>query len=174
MGKYNGFRIESNRAYWHNYQCGTYFVTICTQCKKHYFGTIDNDEMQMSAQGLIANDILSSTETLYSFVQLLSYVVMPNHVHLLITIYHKESNDTISTGNILHGNNPMVHNSLGTVIRGVKAKISYEIRQKGYDFQWQSRYHDHIINSVEELNNIADYIKYNVQRWGNDVMNSQK
>ncbi len=36
----NRFRITSARAYWHDYNGGIYFITICTKNREHYFGEI--------------------------------------------------------------------------------------------------------------------------------------
>ena len=51
----NKFRIPSARATWHNYNAGTYFVTICTANREHFFGEIitdDNGEPKMVLSGI--------------------------------------------------------------------------------------------------------------------------
>ena len=40
------YRIPSARATFHNYDGGAYFVTICTEEMKHFFGEISNMEMK--------------------------------------------------------------------------------------------------------------------------------
>ena len=42
----NKYRIQSARAAWHDYSGGTYFVTICTKNREHYFGEIVYDQKQ--------------------------------------------------------------------------------------------------------------------------------
>ena len=42
---------KSPRANFHNYSGGCYFVTICTQDKRHYFGKIIEGEMHLSKIG---------------------------------------------------------------------------------------------------------------------------
>ena len=66
----------------------------------------------------------------------------------------------------------MIFKSLGTVIRGVKARISHAAHQNRISFAWQSRFHDRIIRNQEELNRIAEYIENNVAKWDVDEMNS--
>ena len=66
----------------------------------------------------------------------------------------------------------MISQSLGTVIRGVKARISHAAHQNSIPFAWQSRFHDRIIRNQEELNRIAEYIENNVAKWDVDEMNS--
>ena len=65
----------------------------------------------------------------------------------------------------------MIFQSLGTVIRGVKARISRAAHQNCIPFAWQSRFHDRIIRNQEELNRIAEYIETNVAKWDKDKMN---
>ena len=36
------------------------------------------------------------------------------------------------------------------------------------DFEWQERFHDHIIRDTEEYGKIANYIENNVDNWQND------
>lgn len=65
------------------------------------------------------------------------------------------------TGNV----NPMLNETLGTVIRGLKARVTQFARQKNIPFKWQSRYHDHIIRNENEMNRIAKYIEQNPAKW---------
>ena len=41
-------------------------------------------------------------------------------------------------------------------------------RRNNIEFEWQTRYHDHIIRDTHDGNRIADYIENNVVRWAND------
>lgn len=65
----------------------------------------------------------------------------------------------------------MIHKSLGTVIRGVKARISRVAHQNGISFGWQTRFYDHIIRTHAEMNRIAEYIENNVAKWDLDKLN---
>lgn len=59
MEKFNNrYRIASTRMQnWDYAWNASYFVTICTQDRNHYFGEINNGLMQLSHVGVIA-DIL--------------------------------------------------------------------------------------------------------------------
>ena len=80
---------------------GTYFVTICTKERKNYFwnGQPDLQKIQwevvgancvrpqnlpLSPIGEIVREELEKMDTSYSTLSLYSYVIMPNHIHLLI------------------------------------------------------------------------------------------
>ena len=44
------------RADSHDYSGGDYFVTICTQGKRHYFGEIFNGTMHLNAIGVFVDN----------------------------------------------------------------------------------------------------------------------
>ena len=67
--------------------------------------------------------------------------------------------------------NPMMSKFLGTVIRGVKARISRAAHQNGIPFGWQTRFYDRIIRNNPEMNRIAEYIENNVAKWDMDELN---
>ena len=77
---------KSPRASWIEYNGGTYFITICTHNKQHYFGSIQNEEIKLSLIGKILAEELNQVSTHYPYIELLQYVVMPNHFHALVNI----------------------------------------------------------------------------------------
>lgn len=147
------------RAEFHDYSGGDYFVTICTHDKEHYFGKIINGEMRLSIIGEFANQALETLNTHYSYVEVPMFVVMPNHVHAIITIRGKAD----APGCI-----PTVRTALGVVVGGYKQSVTMFARRNNITFGWQSRYHDHIIRGTRDGNMIAEYIENNVARWAND------
>ena len=44
------YRIDSARAWWHDYDGGAYFITICTENREHFFGEIEGGVMVLSAR----------------------------------------------------------------------------------------------------------------------------
>ena len=63
----NKYRIVSARAQWHDYNGGVYFVTICTQYKKHYFGEILNGEMNFTEIGHYAEQCIQNIRPIGHF-----------------------------------------------------------------------------------------------------------
>ncbi len=57
---------------------------------------------------------------------------------------------------------------LSTTIGGLKRAITHYANENGIYFQWQTRFHDHIVRDWNELNRITDYIKNNPARWMQD------
>ncbi|MBQ8222799.1 MAG: hypothetical protein IJZ87_05565 [Bacteroidales bacterium] len=73
----NKYRIPSARAYWHDYNEGTYHVTICTDKREHFFGEIRGDKMILSRLGMQATKSLNELNAKYNDASVLSFVVMP-------------------------------------------------------------------------------------------------
>lgn len=153
------------RATFHNYSGGDYFVTICTREKKHFFGKIVNDKMHLSPLGQYANDALKTLSTHYSYVEVPIFIVMPNHVHAIISI----SERTDAPGCI-----PTIRTALGVVVGGFKQSVTRYARRNDIDFDWQKRFHDHIIRNIHDGNHIAEYIEKNVAKWGSDCFNTKQ
>lgn len=83
----NRYRIASARLItWDYGQNASYFVTICTKNRKEYFGYIENQIMHLSAIGRIASTLWQEIPGHFPFAYIGGYVVMPNHVHGIITI----------------------------------------------------------------------------------------
>ena len=74
------------RADWHDYKCGIYFVTICCDGKKHHFGEIRNGRMAYTPLGEIIEECIKAIPTHQKDVQVLNHVVMPNHIHMVLTV----------------------------------------------------------------------------------------
>jgi REP element-mobilizing transposase RayT len=88
MDKYqNRYRIPSTRL--QNWDYGwdaPYFVTICTENRKCYFGAIVQDKMQLSRLGNLAEDFWYEIKRHAPDVELGPFVVMPNHIHGILTL----------------------------------------------------------------------------------------
>ncbi len=96
----NKYRIPSARAKWHNYSGGNYFITICTAEHEHYFGKITNGEMQLTEIGKYAAECVQKIETHYDDVEIPLYVIMPNHVHMIICIDGKYTETGTGNGHV--------------------------------------------------------------------------
>ena len=58
------------RAKWHDYECGIYFVTVCTDSHRHYFGKIGSDgNMHLSAIGKIMERHVKELSLHFNFVE---------------------------------------------------------------------------------------------------------
>ena len=89
-------------------------MTICAKNREHYFGEINNREMILSEIGGICKQEIKNTEQRRSHIRIDEYIVMPNHIHLLMIIGEKPysvTNNNISNTNTSNSN---VSNDVGT------------------------------------------------------------
>ena len=75
---------------------GLYFITICTKNREQLLGKItEENQIKLTKVGTIVEKSIRNLERIYSNITIDEYVVMPNHIHIIIII--NEKNDlTIS------------------------------------------------------------------------------
>jgi REP element-mobilizing transposase RayT len=177
------------RANWHKYNGAEYFVTICTGGREHYFGEVHDGQTQLTAVGECLQQEIEKTKIVRcGDVEIPLYVIMPNHVHMIVII-HGCRRDALNASAInadargetdtganretdarsasLQRFGPQSGN-LGAVIRGIKSAVTRFARENGIPFAWQPRYHDRIVRNQNEMNRIAEYIEHNPARWESD------
>ncbi|MBE9481144.1 MAG: hypothetical protein IMY69_05565 [Bacteroidetes bacterium] len=199
MDKYkNKYRIPSARLQnWDYGSNATYFITICTASREHYFGKILKNKMQLFEIGRIAKNEWLKTPEIRPDMNLLlgKFIVMPNHFHGIIIIGENEYNTkrgtkrdtkrrdamhcvstiaTIATTTTTATNNDTKNEfgpqskNLASIIRGFKSSVTTFAHKNNIKFGWQSRYHDHIIRNDAEYNRIKTYIIENPANWPQD------
>ena len=85
------------RAKWHQYNGAEYFVTICTTDRAHYFGTVRDGQTQLTAVGECLKREIENTKTIRGdYVEIPLYVIMPNHVHLIVIIHGQRRRDALN------------------------------------------------------------------------------
>ncbi|MBR6310376.1 MAG: transposase [Paludibacteraceae bacterium] len=176
------YRIASARAPWHDYNGGAYFITICTQNHEHFFGEIENGEMHLSAVGRHADECIGRIAEHHPYAQIPLYVVMPNHIHLIVIIdgdetpRNKRNTDRNGRSGVetfhetsLRGKPieyaTQMQSWLSVVIRLFKQSVTRYANQNGMPFAWQTRFHDRIVRDQNEMNRIVEYIENNVAKW---------
>ena len=56
-------------------------------------------------------------------------------------------------------------NTISSIVGSYKSAVSKEVHRLGYNFAWQSRFHDHIIRDEAEYLRISNYIESNICNW---------
>lgn len=166
------------RAEWHDYNDGVYFVTVCCFRKKFYFGNIQDNTMKYSLVGQIARQCISEIPKHFNYVELWNYVVMPNHIHLVLAIGgvpQKQTDDNIGFLKPKRHEAPekqdFHHNSaLAVVVGQLKSSITRLAGLKGKEMKWQSKYYDNIISNKDAYDYIMNYIDNNVENWSQDKL----
>ena len=86
---YNLPQRKSPRATWHDYNGGRYFVTFCTKNHDLYFGDVVDGRMELSEIGEWTVKQIEQTAIIrQNDVEIPMFVVMPNHVHLIV-VYNR-------------------------------------------------------------------------------------
>lgn len=187
----NKYRIPSIRLQnWDYRWAGVYFITFCTRNREHYFGTIENGRMQLSAIGIIADVLWHEIKNHANNVELGAYVVMPNHVHGMLIL---KTGDSVETGHALSlqpqppqpqppkpqptdpshsiGQQRFQHignNSVSSIIGSYKSAVSKHAHRLGYEFGWQTGFYDHVIRDQPSFERIQTYINENPMKWNGD------
>ncbi|MEH2031156.1 MAG: transposase [Nostoc sp.] len=181
--KYKGkYRIDSTRlSAWSYVSNAGYFITICTNGKKCFFGEVVQGEMQRSLIGEIAHKLWYEIPNHFSHCQIDSFCVMPNHIHGILVINQIREEDAMNSrtqeedamnreedaihrvstrgGGVTGLFNPMLSkNSLSKIVRWYKGRCTFEINQIYEGFRWQARFHDNIIRNEFALDQIRQYI----------------
>lgn len=131
----------------------SYFVTICTHNKHCLFG----HPSHLNPYGLIARDYLFRLPDHFPGMQIDHAVVMPNHVHILLTIHW---------GNVPPG---AAFPHLSAIVGSYKSAVSKAIHQITPDIPvWQKSFHDHIPRTEKDFQEIWKYIDENPHNWDLD------
>ncbi len=203
---HNKYRIPPARL--QNWDYGwnaSYFITICTANMFRYFGEIIDGEMRLNDSGLMAGKFWAEIPEHFTDAVLDEYVIMPNHIHGIITIdksddgrypdemhsdrnfrdfvdFRRDAINRVSTesqmnieigsenpnGGITGKNNPMFYENISRIIRWYKGRMSFEIHKTLAAFNWQPRFHDHIIRDEASYQKIREYIQKNPIKWKDD------
>lgn len=123
-----------------------YFVTLCIKDRIELLGKIENENIKLSIEGNIAKKTIHIVEQIYPNLTIDEYVIMPNHIHFLISINYANG-ITISK-----------------VIKHFKTIISKELK---YSI-WQKSFYEHIVRNEKEYLKIKEYIRNNIINWEKD------
>ena len=161
---------KSNRLSTHDYSSvGSYFITICVKERKQILSEIICDrenktKIKLLSYGVVAEKYINRLNEFYDDVCVDEYIIMPDHIHLLITVLSGQSRTPVPTGSELtrDNRNSVIARFVGTFKRFCNKEYGENV--------WQSRYYDHVIRNQEDYNEKSEYIKYNAYKWQNKNM----
>ena len=144
-----------------------YFVTICVKDRQCLLGTIVGAAISrppsntLTQAGRIVDAAIQSIPTHYPSVSLEKYVVMPNHVHILLMISPAADGRLIAAPtDAALAEYPSISQVIGHMKRSVSKALGRPL--------WQKSFHDHIIRNEREYRMIWEYIDTNPLRWTED------
>ena len=164
----------------HNYDYsapGAYFITVCTYNRNSIFSYISKPSVgegsplplkrapgtsailpapRLSRCGKIVDSVINTISEKYKNVSVKRYVIMPNHIHLLLSIVDGGRGDP----------SPTV--SVDRIVGWLKYQATKEInaaRQTPGERVFQRSFYDHIVRNRDDYDEILKYIAENPLRW---------
>ncbi len=132
---------------------GAYFVTICTKDRRNLLcniivgeGLCALPQIIMTKIGIKVKSCIQFLNENLSEISIDNYVIMPNHIHLIVTIKDTGGDRT-----------PPLHQIIGQL----KSYTTNQFREN----LWQRSFHDHIIRNEEDYRKITEYIDTNPLKW---------
>jgi len=153
---------------------GAYFITVCTKNREPFLSTIivgDGSAVPqnkinarpqnktavpniiLTPLGQIVENHINMMSEKYPNTKIDAYIIMPDHVHMVLVINHGRANPAPTIGNIM-----------GWFKYATTKQIAHCWNTFDNHF-WQRSYHDHVIRNDNEYYAICQYIDENPMRW---------
>ena len=122
---------------------GFYFITICTKNRERFLSRIEANPGE-TARLLLSEYGRVVESYLVSFPGIEKYVIMPNHIHLIV---HKTNGKSICDD-----------------VRSFKGLVTKKIGKS----IWQDSFYDHVIRDEADYLIKWNYIEENPEKWAED------
>ena len=139
---------------------GYYFVTICTHKKQKILCDIVGEGFplpRLTLQGKITEKYILNINKKYLCVKPDKYVIMPNHIHIILQIDNNGRGDP----------SPTISNVIGWLKYNITKEINQSNSRYGQNI-FQRSFHDHIIRGESDYLKIWNYIDTNPAKWNED------
>ena len=152
---------KQNRLRGYDYgRAGYYFITICANQRAELFWEASSmrsvgaacGRPPLSITGLCVQEEIRNLTQIYDALTVDKYVIMPNHIHMILRIHPPTSG------------RPQAAPTIARAINQFKGAAS---RKAGFPI-WQKSYHDHIIRDEADYRRIWEYIDNNPAKWRED------
>ena len=140
----------------------SYFVTIVVRDRRHLFGDVAEGRMRPSCAGRMIAAHWRSLRSRYPGLDVEPFVVMPNHLHGLVSTVRMSSPP-----------------ALGGIVGAFKSITARAYRSGADDGRWlpmpnglwQRGYFDHVIRNETDEGHAMEYIANNPANWRTDRYN---
>ena len=136
---------------------GGYFITVCTRdkaqilCRGAHCAPAEGGRFPLSEKGMWVRRGIENIPKQYPGITVEKYVIMPNHVHLILMIH-------------TDGGRTMCAPTVSRVVRGLK---EYVTKRCGVPV-WQRSYYDRVLRGEEDFLRAWGYLDGNPARWAED------
>lgn len=150
---------------------GTYFVTFCTSAHRPVLSSIRRGDpcgrppLVLTPLGECVAEAIALTG-----VRVEHQVIMPNHVHLLLTL------ERAATRAAPTGAGTQAATELGRLVGAVNSRSVHLAAGRGLEAGrlWQRGYYDHIVRSENDFLRIWNYIDNNPLKWELDCYYTER
>ena len=139
-------------------------------------GVLDCPQIELTEKGRIADAYIRQLDSFYAHLSVKSYVIMPNHIHMLLLVGKQgqsgtpvptEYEETVNSNNTnIEKANSVVSQFISTFKRFCNKDFKENI--------WQERYFDHIIRNRVDYEAHLRYIAENPLHWLYDELSSEQ
>ena len=136
-------------------QCGCYHITICTKKRMPILSRVlpgENESQRatliLTSSGYVVERYIQRIPVVYAGVELVKYVIMPNHVHLLLVL------------------EPHATTAIPTIVRSLKRMTNRDLGKP----VWQDSFYDVIIRNEAMFQCEWLYIDGNPDKWIEDEL----
>jgi REP element-mobilizing transposase RayT len=147
---------------------GAYFITICTENRRKILSRIVGCDVlgapkivELLPCGSVAEKYINQLNQYYKNINVDSYVIMPNHIHILLSV---------RTSGAPRTSHPTRQDS--TVSMFVSTLKRFCNKELGENI-WQISFNDHIIRNQRDYEEHIKYIHENPARWYFDELYSE-
>lgn len=141
-------------------QNGYYFITICTHNRQQILSELRRGGVLLRPIGKIAENEINELTKRYK-ITINNYVIMPDHIHMIIEINHDNQRAEQSPAP-----------TIGDIICAFKSITTKIANKKDACFGrqiWQRNYYEHIIRDEKDYINAMEYILNNPLKT-NDIL----
>jgi len=151
-------------------------------------------QMQLYHVGVITDVLWYEIPHHAKHVELGAFVVMPNHLHgILILFFDTDEIGDVDDRGVVETRHALSlqqqqqkpsqptelsfaqqrfqnqgKNTISSIVGSYKSAVTKHAHRLGFEFDWQTRFHDHIIHNDAEYQRINDYIETNPEHWDED------
>ena len=153
----------------YNYSTGgAYFITICTQNHRCLLSQIipgnDRDtptKIRYLDYGKIAAEQLTLLEKRFLTVNIDRYVIMPNHIHMILLLKASESGEASPT--------------IMDIVCAYKSLVTRECKKcRPIDKLFQTSFYEHVIRGQKDYLETVEYVENNPKQWEMDRLYSSE
>ena len=151
---------------------GEYMITVCTKDMKQILSkitagnpqTVGDDipivpHIELTYYGKTADKYINQLNDFYKNINVIKYVIMPNHIHLLLQI--PDGTTRTSSPTKTTDARPIEHSIISDFISTFKRFVHRDIGEQIF----QRSYHDHVIRDENDMIGAINYIENNPYRW---------